>query len=536
MDVEALSEELEDYLSTNSLGAAVEVASKILILEQEAVPKHVRANAFAAMGLFNQFQGKLLSSADFYMRALELTPAVSDWRGRLATVCTQLHWDYRAGREITNAVNFDPENVELRICQAYVGRAICNKRMALEGANQAVEVSDRRPDAVLTLAIIEGDLSNFDRAHELCDEVISKPHPYYNVIKEARRVKGSFFIRQHGEWPKGIEYLTYCLNDGYNPEAELNLGVAYMITGDWPNGFKWMESRLKGDLGFGLDYLVARFSKPVWNGEGENLRLHVHFEQGYGDSIHFARYAQVLSSLGHDVSFEVQPELVSLFQRSFPQVRVIAAAPDYPGSYGVSDFDFHVPLLSSARLFGTTQDNVPLSSGYLVPDSEMVEYYRFKLPAGRRVGVCWAGSFRPDLGLWALECNKRRSVPERQYRESRFSKEDFVSVSLQADDKRFELSDLMDFEFDLKSWDDTAALISSLDLVVTVDTGVAHLAGALGKPVWMLCWRDSCWQWGTSGEATPWYDSMRIYRQDEANDWIPVLNRVSEDVRDFFRA
>ena len=200
-------------------------------------------------------------------------------------------------------------------------------------------------------------------------------------------------------------------------------------------------------------------------------------------------------------------------------------------------FDYHCPLLSLPFAFKTELDTIPCSSPYLRAEASKLQYWQERLSniRGFRVGVVWSGGFRPDQPeLWDL--NERRNIPLQIFSEGlqglnvnffslqkgEPSESEIHSRAL----KYWPQGNFFNFADELKDFSDTAALISNLDLVISVDTSTAHLSAALGKPTWILNRFDTCWRWLLDRNDSPWYDSVRLYRQGPDCQWSPVLQQV----------
>jgi hypothetical protein len=253
---------------------------------------------------------------------------------------------------------------------------------------------------------------------------------------------------------------------------------------------------------------------------------------GHGDAIAMARYAPLLRDLGYDVRMEVGEPLVGLFTRSFPGIQVMPKAVDYPSAMGIPVFDYHIPMLSLPAMMKTDIDTVPWQGPYLTPDPNEVGRYR-AIPgprSGPRIGLCWSSGVRTE-GLWIKEYGKRKSMHFRELLP--LIKSNAANfISLQVGPEREQHCDFIaDPLPDTPDWDDTAALVASLDLVITVDTSVAHLAGALGKPVWVMMHTEGSWHWMTERLDSPWYPTARLFRQKEIHQWADVVAEVGQALR-----
>jgi tetratricopeptide (TPR) repeat protein len=312
------------------------------------------------------------------------------------------------------------------------------------------------------------------------------------------------------------------------PGAHTNLALGLLGQGDmtaaWPEyEWRWKTPQLiNGRRGF---------PRPQWYGEpGQGRTLLIHAEQGFGDTLQFCRYATLAAARGLRVILEVQTAMVRLL-RSLPGVdRVVAFGEALP------PFDLQCPMLSLPLAFGTTVETIPRSESYLRADAADVAIWQARLaPIGSaepKIGLVWAGNPRGDQPMLAHIDWRRSIAPDRLA--PLFDLTGLRFVSLQKDGPaapaHFPLTDLMG---EVSDFADTAALVANLDLVITVDTAVAHLAGALGKPVWLLNRFDSCWRWFETRRDSPWYPTLRLYRQPQAGDWDSVIADVFQDLRDF---
>jgi tetratricopeptide (TPR) repeat protein len=308
--------------------------------------------------------------------------------------------------------------------------------------------------------------------------------------------------------------------------GNFNKSLALLSLGRFEEGWKLYEWRDR------LTAVNRRFEQPPWLGEealaGKTILLHG--EQGLGDTLQFCRYARHVAALGADVILEAPPAVVELMQ-GVEGVRKVVSAGDDPGR-----FDRHCPLMSLPLALMTmgvaSFGEVP----YLHADPDQTSIWKQKLgdPAAFRVGLVWNGGFRADdKETWRV--NQRRNVPFETMANLNVAGVDFFSLQkgepaetqLAQDKERFWPSDnfhnLMD---QVRDFSDTAALVANLDLVIAVDTSTAHLAGGMGKPVWILNRFDNCWRWGFQREDTPWYPSARLFRQPSRGDWASVIDQV----------
>jgi hypothetical protein len=248
-------------------------------------------------------------------------------------------------------------------------------------------------------------------------------------------------------------------------------------------------------------------------------------EEGLGDTLQFLRYLPLLAQRGARVVAVVPPALTRLM-RTVPGVDQV---PD--GNAPVPRYDFHCSFNGLPRAFETTLETIPCDVPYLQADPALVSHWAVRLPPGDRlrVGLCWAGQARPWLAGFA-GLDRRRSMclstlmPLAALPDVRLVSLQKGPAAAAAPTAGFDLLNVMD---DVRDLADTAAIVANLDLVISVDTSVVHLAGALGKPVFLLDRYDNCWRWLSSREDSPWYPSLRIFRQRQAGDWGQVIARVA---------
>jgi Tfp pilus assembly protein PilF len=326
------------------------------------------------------------------------------------------------------------------------------------------------------------------------------------------------------------------LNPG-RPEALFYSGTAYLALGDYERGWERYEARrrLRG-MRSGPD---VDFVQPVWGGEtplkGKTILLHS--EQGLGDTLQFCRYADLVKAKGATVILQVETTLVSLLSTLKGADHVVAKGADLP------DFDLHASIMSLPYAFRTSLQTVPAEVPYLHAEPDKVAAWARRLgPRTRpRVGLVWAGGFQADRRD-LQNVYRRRDASLGMLAPLAQAEVGFISLQ-KGEPAEGELADLVAAGWDgpamlnpaadLHDFSDTAALIENLDLVITVDTAVAHLAGALGKPVWILDRFDSCWRWMRERTDSPWYPTARLFRQKTFGDWTPVVRDVAEALRMF---
>ncbi|MCG5078734.1 tetratricopeptide repeat protein [Paraburkholderia tagetis] len=316
--------------------------------------------------------------------------------------------------------------------------------------------------------------------------------------------------------------------------AQGNLAMLLLKLGAFEEGWRLYEAR-NDETANAADRPWPPVPYPKWRGEPlEGKSLLVWPEQGYGDLLQFCRYLPLLKARGVTrLSFACPPALKRLFE-SLEGVDAI-----YPldGKTSIAGHDYWCLMLSLPMHLGTTLDTIPAHTPYLRVPADLTRAWRARLPAdGFKIGLVWAGDPRAyDRGLNAID--RRRSLPARTFlpllRLAQTTAVKFVSLQKGAASQP-QIEDLppnlrpFDLMADVRDFADTAAIIECLDLVISVDTSVAHLAGALNKPVWILSRHDGCWRWLRERNDSPWYPGARLFRQTTPGNWSGVIDRVAQ--------
>lgn len=307
-----------------------------------------------------------------------------------------------------------------------------------------------------------------------------------------------------------------------------NLSLALLGAGDFAQGWREYEWRWHWDR---FPEPRRLLPVPLWRGEPlKDKRVLVWTEQGFGDAIHTVPLAARLLDQGAEVYLEAPRPLVRLFRNSFPDIEVIER-PDNPHAIAIdTPMDFVIPLMSLPDRLHLSKADLPLMTEYLKPTGKDLTRWRDRLPASDRprVGVIWAG--RPQHAE-----DNRRSIPfEKIRRLFAFDKVHWHSLQVgPAQANLAGISEIEDLSPHLNDFADTAAAMAHLDLVIAVDTGAMHLAAASGRPTWHLARTPPDWRWMLARDSSPWYPSMRIFRQDGAGDWDQVLDDVMKALADW---
>ncbi|HEX4268772.1 MAG TPA: tetratricopeptide repeat protein [Steroidobacteraceae bacterium] len=319
------------------------------------------------------------------------------------------------------------------------------------------------------------------------------------------------------------------------PVAHLNRAMSLLRLGRFAEGwaeYEWRWRNTESAL-----FRDRRWSSvPLWLGReplaGKTILLHA--EQGYGDTLQFCRYARLVGDRGARVVLEVHPALKRLLRGLEGVAQVISRDEPAP------DVDLQCPLMSLPLAFGTTLESVPSGQRYLTAEPELVERWRARLGERRgfRVGLVWSGGFRPnEPEYWSA--NARRNIEPERLVALDHPRIEYVSLQKEhpaqgepREERRAARNGLrmVDQTHGLSDFAETAALMESLDLVISVDTATAHLAAALGKPTWILSRFDGCWRWMLGRSDSPWYPSVRLFRQQAPGAWDEVVRQVRDEL------
>ena len=310
--------------------------------------------------------------------------------------------------------------------------------------------------------------------------------------------------------------------DPENAETHWNEALTRLALGDYRLGWEKYEWRWRNP---GLKTPPRETGRPLWLGAGDiaGSTILLHAEQGYGDAIQVIRYAPLVAARGARVLVSCPEPLGGLF-RSVEGVAAVYTEGDPPPA-----FDWQVPLMSLPLAFRTTLETIPAGVPYVAAPPARVEAWRGRLAAasGRKVGLAWAGNPRFG-GARSKSCPVAQLAPLAAAPGCSFVSLQTGAAAAQAGELGGRV--LADPARELATFEDTAALIGALDLVISIDTAVAHLAGALGKPVWVLLPFAADWRWLRAREDSPWYPTARLFRQRSPGDWNDVIDRVRREL------
>jgi tetratricopeptide (TPR) repeat protein len=399
--------------------------------------------------------------------------------------------------------------------------ALDQHEAALERFDRALAIAPGDPEILYNRGVALMKLGRYAEAAAACDQALAKRPDHRSAWLNRGRA-----LAQLNRYQEAIaSYDAILQRDKDNADAHLNRALARLTLGDYPGGFADYEWRWRRT---GMPPQKPR-GRPLWLGEYPlaHKTILLHAEQGLGDTIQFARYVPLLAAAGARVVLEVQAELKPLMASLGSVITLIARGETPPA------FDVHCPLGSLPLATNTTPASVPAQIPYLKADPDAVAAWSLRLEALPRPRIALAWSGNP-----AHENDRNRSITFARLAPLLDLPAAFISVqrdvrpadamALAAESRVTALGEaLHDFR-------DAAAVLALADLVVTVDTAVLHLAGAMGRPAWLLVPFAPDWRWGLQGDATPWYPDIRLFRQTRPGDWDEVIARVGAALRGTF--
>ncbi|HEX4676252.1 MAG TPA: tetratricopeptide repeat-containing glycosyltransferase family protein [Steroidobacteraceae bacterium] len=423
------------------------------------------------------------------------------------------------------AIELDPARAEPYYKRANALRDIGHLEAALTSYDQAIE---RKPDyafAYCNRGVVLHTLGSLDAALSSLDAALglepSDAFAHYNR---------ALVLQDRHRWDEALASYDRAIE--INPQfaaAQFNRSMVLLFQGDFKKGWPAFEWRWENAQRLSIG-APRNFAEPLWHGKESiaGKRLFLYSEQGLGDTVQFCRYATLCAELGATVILEVQPPLAGALTSLAGVSQLIAKGSPLP------PFDYQCPLMSLPLAFNTTVDTIPAHRKYLASDAAKVALWsnRLGMRSRPRIGLVWSGN--PNNAI-----DHRRSIRLADWITHLPSGLQYFCLQKdvrEADQAALDSNPaILSYADDLLDFTDTAALCECMDIVVTVDTSVAHLSGALGLPTWLLLAYTPDWRWILGRNDTPWYPSVKLYQQKAAGDWTEVFSRVAADLRREFR-
>ncbi len=426
---------------------------------------------------------RLADAVASYEHAIALRPSAASYTNR-GNVLRQLQRIEEALDSYDHAIALNPHYAEIHNNRGSALQELGRFDEAAASYRHAIALNPQYAEAYSNLGVALTKLRRFDEALAMLDRAIALKSDYAEPV-----------------W---------------------NRGLTRLLLGDYAAGWPDYEARKSKKAPVG----DRRFTKPLWLGDADicGKTLLVHWEQGFGDTIQFSRYLKLLADTGAKVLFAPQRPLRTLMETLEARVQIVDVDEPLPA------FDFHCPLISLPLAFGTEVRTIPRAPGYLHVDSSKLSAWRRVLGDRTKplIGVAWSGRIEPDRSR-SIDFGRFATLLDDRYQ--------FVSLQKDVSEqdrpqlaaaRMVHLGDVLD------DFADTAAVCSLMDLVISVDTAVAHLAGALAIPVWVLLPHVPDWRWMLDRSDTPWYPTMSLIRQRQHGDWAAPLQQVRVDLGSHF--
>lgn len=498
------------YVQTEKPNKAINTIQKAIELN----PKDFEA--YNNLGIMFQDVGRLDDANDSFKKAIKLKPEFPLTYYNLGNSLKEMGKLNQAEFNYKKALNLKPNYTEAYNNLGNIYLELGKFNQASENFKKAISINPNNSVTNNNLGFVLYELGKLDEAESHCKKAISLNPNYseaYNNLGIIFQNKGELSLAEEN-YKKAILF-----NSEY-ADAKFNLSILLNLKGNLLTGFKLHEWRLKKKL----PTTRAPNNNLAWDGKKNLLekKFLVYEEQGIGDIIQFFRYLHLLEKLGAQVTFKVKSELHKLLKTSNSKIKFINKFPEN------KEFDFESPLMSLPYYFKTDIDKIPSSKSYLRANNEKIAEWNVKLKSDCfKIGICWQGS----------KSSKQRSFPL-----SLFKKISMLPgielISLHKGDGENQLNEI---DFNVKQLDpnfdknnnafiDTSAVMMNCDLIITSDTVTPHLAGALGVPVWLVLKFMPHWPWMLERKDSPWYPSMKLYRQKQINNWDSVFDEMKYDL------
>jgi predicted O-linked N-acetylglucosamine transferase (SPINDLY family) len=519
----------------------------------EIQPEHARA--MFHLGTLYLHQDRFEKALEWFRRALDLAP---DWvilHNNMGKALLAMDDPCEAAVHFERACRLDPDLAEAWFNKAEVHHRAGRWEMAVECYQEAILRQPRMSAAHNNMADALKHLKRLPQAIEAYSSVVElEPElaeGHYNLgsacrldeqyekalthLGKAVQLRPTYAeawnnlaltCKNIGEMERALTYFNRALEiDPMMAVARWNRSFVHLLKGNWQQG--WRDFEWRFDLPNWRSIYPHRIAGTRWDGsDAFDKSILVHDEQGLGDTFQFLRYLPLVKKKCRRVIFETRKELADLLAGSAGIDQMVVRSPKAPPSVV---YELYIPLMSLAGLFGTSPDNIVNPGPYITAPENKVAKWKRDLPGqGAKVGIVWAG--RPEH----LNDANRSCTIDDISELFKFESVNFIGLQkgpAAAQVEKLNHSNVVNIGDSLESFADTAGVMANLDLVISVDTSVAHLAGAMGIPVWVLIPFIPDWRWMMHGQRTPWYGSMRLFRQQRPRDWQAVARDLSTNLR-----
>ena len=422
---------------------------------------------------------------------------------------------------LNESLKINPNDSECYSNKGIVNFKLKNTEEAISDYKKAISLDKNNYNAFFNLGNLYKEINRLDESIENFNKAISINKNHYTAYHNRAVVK-KLLLKFNDAIKDFDEALR--INPKYSNSIFFK-AITQLKIGDYENGWKNYEQRWETT---NFPTPKREFKQPYWNGNDDlnNKIILIHGEQGLGDNIQFVRYFNLIKSKAKKAILQVDKKLVQLLKECNFDNYIFSNDEKLP------EFDFHCPLLSLPFKFSTTLQSIPFSDKYLFPNKNRI--FKWKKTFDNQylnIGINWQASPNPDL-------DKGRSFKLKYFNEISIMNK----IKLHCLQKIYGLNQVKEFskQFKLNIFDnfdedapfvDTAAIIENLDLIITCDTSIAHLSGAIGKKTFLLLQKNSEWRWLQDIDYSPWYNSIKIYRQKTQDDWSTVFDEVKKDIK-----
>jgi len=511
--------------------------------------------AYFKLGAIENESGNEETAVDWYNRALDLNPSMAEAWYNLGLIMVSRQNITEAIRCFQKAIQIYPDFMEAIYQLGKIYKQQRKIHPAKANFHRVLELKPDMPDALFNLALVHADSGECDTAVQYYQRVLKiapdSAETLYNLanliakddrfddairlLKKALRIRPDHAdsynnlglnLKALGKLDEAIRQYRKAIE--INPalaHIHLNLALALLLAGKFSEGWREYDWRFEVDC-YKSDYRYR--DRKIWDGKPfKDKRLLIHEDQGLGDTLQFIRYLPLVKELGGTVIFEARREIITLIDE-FPGIDTLVECP--PEGASNVKFDYYIPLLSIPGRLGTKPGSIPANIPYLFGEAEKCAFWKEKMKRPvMKIGLIWAGN-KSHVNDRSRSCSLDRfnwlqNIPNI----SVFSLQKAVSAQEEIELNKLGAGNLGP---QFKDFSDTAAAIENLDLVIAVDTAVAHLAGAMGKPTWILLHFDPDWRWLLERTDSPWYPTVRLFRQRKPGDWDGVMSTVCRALKE----
>ena len=500
------------YKSKNSPQFAIDFYKKAIRIK----PGHIESIYYLAETL--AVLGDVSKAEQLYKLLLQLSPELPEPYFNLGNIYREQGKYEESIQHVHTAIKLKPDFTAAYLLLGLVLETAKHIEEAITCYETLIEVDPSFYEGYNALGLAYKNVGKYDLSKQVFLKSISLfpniPKLYGNLAN---------VLNDNSEYSESLAYYDKAIQLEPNyQEARFSRSLVHLLLGEYDKG--WVDY----DQRWNLPYFEMRnYSKPLWSGQqSSGITLLVWAEQGFGDTIHFCRFIKLIDLKKMTVIFECQPELIDTLQTFSPniEIRPLHSVTD-------DEFDYHIPLLGLPGMFKTNLSNIPGTLPYLKAPDAYVEKISKKINFDNKftnIGIVWSGNTK-HKNDHNRSCHPKYFSGFQQAGDIKLfslhlSNENLI---LAKDDHGF-IEDLSDY---IKNFSDTASIIEKLDAIISVDTAVAHLAGALGKPIFLILPYVPEWRWMLDRDTSPWYPTMKIFRQKTFGDWQQVLDDVLVELK-----